>query len=99
MDRPTSRLNPAAFLPWLFRLLLAEGGLSNARLRAMGERGVTFATKGGRELTLPGVAFLRRFVDHVLPKGFTRIRHYGLLAHRDRGERPPGVRNRRRGAA
>ncbi len=32
MDRPTSRLNPAAFLPWLFRLLLAEGGLSNARL-------------------------------------------------------------------
>ncbi|GEM_PF-2323764 len=32
MNRPTSRLNPAAFLPWLFRLLLAEGGLSNARL-------------------------------------------------------------------
>jgi hypothetical protein len=28
----------------------------------------------------PGVEFLRRFVDHVLPKGFTRIRHYGLLA-------------------
>ncbi len=55
-------------------------GLSNARLRAMDERGVTFATKGGRELTLPGVEFLRRFLDHVLPKGFTRIRHYGLLA-------------------
>ncbi len=32
MDRPTSRLTPGAFLPWLFRLLLAEGGLSNARL-------------------------------------------------------------------
>lgn len=55
-------------------------GISNARLRTMDERGVTFATKGGRECTLPGVEFLRRFVDHVLPKGFTRIRHYGLLA-------------------
>ena len=55
-------------------------GISNARLRAMDERGVTFATKGGRECTLSGVEFLRRFVDHVLPKGFTRIRHYGLLA-------------------
>ena len=43
-------------------------------------RGVTFATKGGHECTLSGVEFLRRFVDHVLPKGFTRIRHYGLLA-------------------
>ena len=55
-------------------------GISNARIRTMDERGVTFATKGGRECTLAGVEFLRRFVDHVLPKGFTRIRHYGLLA-------------------
>ena len=46
----------------------------------MDERGVTFATKGGRECTLAGVEFLRRFVDHVLPKGFTRIRPDGLLA-------------------
>jgi hypothetical protein len=55
-------------------------GISNARLRSMDDRGVTFATKGGGQCTLPGVEFLRRFVDHVLPKGFTRIRHYGLLA-------------------
>ena len=55
-------------------------GISNARLRSMDERGVTFATKGGGQCTLPGVEFLRRFVDHMLPKGFTRIRHYGLLA-------------------
>jgi hypothetical protein len=55
-------------------------GISNARLRSMDERGVTFATKGGGQCTLSGVEFLRRFVDHVLPKGFTRIRHYGLLA-------------------
>ena len=55
-------------------------GIANARLRAMDERGVTFATRGGGQCTLAGVDFLRRFVEHVLPKGFTRIRHYGLLA-------------------
>ncbi len=55
-------------------------GISNARIQTMDDRGVTFATKGGGHCTLSGVEFLRRFVDHVLPKGFTRIRHYGLLA-------------------
>lgn len=34
-----------------------------------------------RRMTLPGVAFLRRFLDHVLPKGFVKVRHYGLFAH------------------
>ena len=51
-----------------------------AYLRSMDERGVIFATKGGRECTLSGVDCLRRFVDHLLPKDFTRIRYYGLLA-------------------
>lgn len=55
-------------------------GISNARLRTMDDRGVTFATRDGGQCTLSGVEFLRRFVDHVLPKGFTRIRHYGLLS-------------------
>jgi hypothetical protein len=55
-------------------------GISNARLRTVDARGVTFATKKGREIALPGEEFLRRFMEHVLPKGFTRIRHYGLLA-------------------
>lgn len=55
-------------------------GISNARLRTMDERGVTFVTKAGRTVSVPGVEFLRRFIDHVLPHGFTKIRHYGLLA-------------------
>lgn len=55
-------------------------GISNARLRSLDEHGVTFATKHGRTATLDGVEFLRRFLQHVLPKGFVRIRHYGLLA-------------------
>jgi hypothetical protein len=33
------------------------------------------------------VEFLRRFVQHVLPKGFVKVRHYGLLANRQRDER------------
>jgi hypothetical protein len=55
-------------------------GISNARILSMDEPGVTFATKDGRTITLDGIEFLRRFLQHVLPKGFTKIRHYGLLA-------------------
>ena len=33
-----------------------------------------------RTMTLPPAEFIRRFLLHVLPKGFHRIRHYGLLA-------------------
>ena len=36
---------------------------------------------------LTGEEFLRRWVQHVLPRGFVKIRHYGLLANRDREER------------
>lgn len=55
-------------------------GLSNARIRAVDARGVTFATKNGRTCTLEPVEFLRRFLLHVLPKGFHKIRHYGLCS-------------------
>jgi hypothetical protein len=55
-------------------------GISNRRLVSLDERGVTFHTKHGKLATLPPVAFLERFVEHVLPKGFVKIRHYGLLA-------------------
>jgi hypothetical protein len=37
-----------------------------------------------RTMALPGVEFLRRFLQHVLPRGFTRLRHYGFLANRAR---------------
>ena len=55
-------------------------GISNARILGMDERGVTFATKDGRTCTLPPVEFLRRFLLHVLPRGFHKIRHYGLCS-------------------
>jgi hypothetical protein len=64
--------------------------ISNPRLvRLDGDR-VTFTYKdyaqGGRkrEMTLPAEEFIRRFLLHVLPDGFVRIRYYGLLANRHR---------------
>jgi hypothetical protein len=55
-------------------------GISNARIQHLDDHGVTFATKDGRTCTLAPVAFLRRLLLHVLPKGFHKIRHYGLCA-------------------
>jgi len=55
-------------------------GISNQRLIAMDERGVTFHTKGTATVTLAPHEFIRRFLLHVLPYGFVKIRHFGLLA-------------------
>jgi len=57
-------------------------GISNQRLLRLDDRGVTFLTKDGATLTLTADEFIRRFLQHVLPHGFTKIRHYGLLAPR-----------------
>lgn len=64
--------------------------IGNRRILAVDESGVTFRWRdrasGDRERTmkLDGVEFLRRFLLHVLPRGFTRLRHYGLLGNRKR---------------
>jgi hypothetical protein len=55
-------------------------GISNARIQSANEQAVIFATKNGRSCTLTPVEFLRRFLLHVLPNGFHKIRHYGLCA-------------------
>jgi hypothetical protein len=55
-------------------------GISNARLVRSDSNTVTFATKNGRSCTLPQVEFLRRLLLHVLPRGFHKIRHYGLAS-------------------
>ncbi len=57
-----------------------RGGISNSRIIAIDGDHVRFHTKGGKAVRIPGVEFVRRFARHVLPKGFTRIRHYGLIA-------------------
>jgi len=55
-------------------------GLSNSRLLSVDARAITFRTKGLGKATVTPVEFLRRFVLHVLPDGFHKIRHVGLNA-------------------
>lgn len=52
--------------------------ISNYRLLSLDERGVRFRTRGDGEARLSPEEFLARFVEHVLPPGFVKIRHYGL---------------------
>lgn len=54
--------------------------ISSSRLVSVTDDAVTFHTKGGNKASLHPVEFLRRFVQHVLPAGFHKIRHFGLYA-------------------
>ena len=66
--------------------------ISNHLLVNITERDVTFAYRDRKDgsrtktQTVTGHEFIRRFLLHVLPPGFTRIRHYGLLASRNKAE-------------
>ena len=62
-------------------------GISGHRLLAIDADGVRFKTKGGKSTTLTGEEFIRRFLLHVLPRGFVKIRHYGLMTATARAER------------
>jgi Putative transposase/Transposase zinc-binding domain len=55
-------------------------GISNQRLVSLQDGKVTFRTKNGKAITLDAQDFLARFLQHVLPPGFVKIRHYGLVA-------------------
>jgi len=78
---------PKAVLAYLSRYT-HRVAIANSRLIAFDEEGVSFRYKdyraGGRArykmMTLATDEFIRRFLIHVLPKGFHRIRHYGLFA-------------------
>ena len=78
---------PKAVLAYLSRYT-HRVAISNRRLIAAHESGVTFKVKDYRiegpgrytTMTLDVSEFIRRFLLHILPKGFHRIRHYGLLA-------------------
>jgi hypothetical protein len=53
---------------------------------AHGSTGLTAGANRPRRMTLDGGEFLRRFLLHAVPRGFMRIRHFGLLANRVRGK-------------
>jgi hypothetical protein len=83
---------PAQVLKYLARYT-HRVAISNARLVSLENGQVTFRYKDyadanrSKTMTLPAEEFLRRFMQHVLPRGFVKIRHYGLLANRQRAER------------
>ena len=82
---------PAAVLAYLARYT-HRVAIANSRLIAMDKQGVTFKWKDYRAkgktkyktMTLSAEEFMRRFLLHVLPRGFHRIRHYGLIANAGR---------------
>jgi hypothetical protein len=64
--------------------------ISNHRLVCIDDKHVTFRWRDYRDnkqklMTLTGVEFLRRFCQHILPKGFVRIRHFGILSATRKG--------------
>jgi len=61
--------------------------ISDARVVALDEGGITFRTREQETCRLDDVTFLRRFLQHVLPRGFRKIRHYGLYAPGGAGRR------------
>lgn len=82
---------PEAVLAYLSRYT-HRIAISNRRLISFDEKGVTLRYKDYRRdgperqsvMTLATDEFIRRFMSHVLPRGFHRIRHYGLLASSSR---------------
>ncbi len=91
---------PEAVLAYLSRYT-HRVAISNRRLVALDNNGVTFRWKDYRAegrtrqktMTLAPEEFMRRFLLHVLPSGFHRIRHYGLLANVGRRENLARVRD------
>jgi hypothetical protein len=84
---------PNAVLAYLSRYT-HRVAISNSRLIALDDNKVTFKYKDYRAkdgdlhktMALPIAEFIRRFLTHVLPSGFHRIRHYGLFANGGRAE-------------
>jgi hypothetical protein len=82
---------PAQVLAYLGRYT-HRVAISNHRLLSLKHGKVTFSWRDNRHgqlrstMTLSADEFMRRFLLHVLPRGFQRIRQFGLLANRRRGE-------------
>ena len=79
-----------AVLNYLSRYVFRTA-ISNARILAVDETHVTFrfkdrSTDTWKIMRLPGVEFLRRFLQHVLPRGFHKVRYYGLWHHSNRSQ-------------
>ncbi len=81
--------------------------IGNSRLKSIDEKGVTFSwfdyrSSKGREMSLTGEQFLQRWSMHILPRGFIKVRHYGICSNRNKitarqivyeslGKNPPSI--------
>ena len=70
--------------PYVYRV-----ALSNNRIEHLGDTSVTFRYRESdsgalRQMTLTPMEFIRRFLQHVLPDGFHKVRYYGLLSPSNR---------------
>ena len=67
--------------------------ISNSRILSISDGKVSFKWRDYKDgsrwkiMTLSATEFIRRFLLHVLPKGFMKIRHYGILGNRDKNKR------------
>ena len=84
IEAPDAR-DPQHLVKYLARYVY-QTAISDSRIVALDRDGVTLRTRGTATVTLAGAEFVRRFGMHILPSGFHRVRHYGLLA--------PGARAR-----
>lgn len=88
--------HPKAVLEYLGRYT-HKVAISNHRIKSMEKGKVTFAYKDYRkgaqklEMNLEAMEFIRRFSMHILPKGFVRIRHYGILSSTSKKKTLPGI--------
>lgn len=77
--------NPKSVIEYLGRYT-HKIAISNHRIKNIDEKTITFSYKDYRkeaqksEMTLDAMEFIRRFSMHILPKGFVRIRHFGILS-------------------
>ena len=78
VDAPDGR-GPEQVVRYLARYVY-KVALSDHRVARTGSDGVTFRTRGSDTITLDDVELTRRYLLHLLPKGFRKVRCYGLLA-------------------
>jgi hypothetical protein len=85
---------PSQVLKYLARYT-HRAAISHQRLVSVNAATVTFRWKDyaddnkEKTMTLQAVEFIRRFLQHVLPSGFVRLRHYGFLSNRNRNQKLP----------
>ena len=87
-----SRLSPAKVVEYLGRYI-QRVAISNHRIISIEGDKISFhfkdyADKGKKKtMTLPAMEFIRRFMQHILPEGFCKVRYYGILSIRNRKEK------------